>query len=127
MSPVRRLPEQMSLYLYLLRERRYRAMLLQNFLLNSFEQPAGVACSPFGPVQHPLARYEMDSECLRSLSFQVKQFDSLVAMKQPPDATRVDLQGLASAQVAGLPLVKNPAHLPERQLPSVFVFHEPTC
>ena len=111
-------------------EQSYRASVPQNFPLNSWERQPAVDRSLFEPAEHRPARRETDSEWSRRLSepeFQIGQLGSQVAMTQRREAMLKCLEGLASAHVAGLPMVKNPAHQPERQLALAFGCHEPSC
>jgi hypothetical protein len=58
--------------------------------------------------------------------FQLRQLGSPVAMTQRREAMPNCLKGFDSAHVAGLRLVKRPAHQPERQFALAFGCHEPT-
>ena len=71
---------------------------------------------------------EMDSESSPHVpepEFQVPHLGSLVGMTQRREAMSKCFGGLES--LADLPLVKGPAHQPERQLALIFECHEPTC
>jgi hypothetical protein len=121
------LPALMSLRLCP-KKQKYRASLPQNFPLNSLERRPAVERSLFEPAEHRPARRETDSESSRRLpepGFQVAQLGSPVAMTQRREATSKCFEGLEL--LADLPLVKRPAHQPERQLALAFGCHEPTC
>jgi hypothetical protein len=109
-------------------KQKCRALLPENFALNPFERQPAVEHSPFELAEHPQLRRETDSEWSRRLpepEFQVGQLGSSVAMKQQPEAMPKCL-GFESPHVAGLPLVKRPARLPEHQFALAFGCHEPT-
>lgn len=75
--------------------------------------------SLFEPAERRLARHETDSEWTRYLpeaEFPVGQPGSLVAMKQRRETVKC-LEGLEPPREIDLPLLKNPAHQQERQLP----------
>ena len=107
-----------------------RGALPQYFPLNSLVQRSAIERSLFEPAEHRPARRETDSESSRRLpepGFQVAQLGSPVAMTQRREATSKCFEGLEPPMLAGLPLVKSPAHQPERQLALTFGCHEPTC
>ena len=111
-------------------EQRCWASLPQYFLLNSLERRPAVERSLFEPAEHRPARRETDSEWSRRSAtpeFQVAQLGSPVAITQRREAWTTCFEGLEPPSVAGLPLVKSPAHQPERQLALAFDYHEPTC
>ena len=100
----------------------------QNSPLNLWDLQPAVEHSPFELGEHPPTRRETDSEWSRRLpepEFQVGQLGSPVAMKQQPEAMPKCL-GFESPHVAGLPLVKRPARLPEHQFALAFGCREPT-
>jgi hypothetical protein len=109
-------------------EQRCRASLPQYFPLHSFERRPAIERSLFEPAEHRPAQRETDSESSRRLpepEFQVAQLNSPVVMTQRREAMSKCFGGLES--LADLPLVKGPAHQPERQLALIFECHEPTC
>ena len=109
-------------------EQRCRASLPQYFPLHSFERRPAIERSLFEPDEHRPAQRETDSESSRRLpepEFQVAQLNSPVVMTQRREAMSKCFGGLES--LADLPLVKGPAHQPERQLALIFECHEPTC
>ena len=111
-------------------EQSYRVRVPRNFPPNSFEPRAPVERSLFEPAEHRPARRETDSGSSRHLPeprFQVGQLGSPVATTQRREAWTTCFEGLELPRVAGLPLVKSPAHQPERQLALAFACHEPTC
>src|SRR4026209_2177645 len=109
-------------------EERCRASVPQHFPLHSLKHRAAVERWLFGPAEHPQQRRETDSESswrLPELEFQAGPLTSIVAMTQLREAMPKCFEWFES--LAGLPLVKNPAHQPERQLALAFGCHEPTC
>jgi len=109
---------------------KWRASLGQHSPLHSLERRPAVERSLFEPAEHRRARRETDSESSRRLpepEFQVAQSDSPVAITQRREARTTCFEGLELPRVAGLTLVKSPAHQPERQLALAFGCHEPTC
>src|SRR5438477_5288596 len=107
-----------------------RASVPQNFQLNLLEQRAVIERSLFEPAEHRQARRETDLESSRrllELEFQAGQLGSPVAMTQRRVGWRNCLEGLELSCVADLPLVKSPAHQPERQFALAFGCPEPTC
>ena len=123
------MPELMSLRLGP-QKQKCRASLPQHFPLNSLAQRAAVERSLFEPAEHRPARRETDSESSRRLpepEFQVAQSGSPVAMTQRREAMSKCFEGLEPPMLAGLPLVKVPAHQSERQLALVFGCHESAC
>ena len=111
-----------------LQELKCRWSLPQDSPLHSLERRPAVERSLFEPAEHRPARRETDSESSRRLpepEFQVGQLGSPVAMTQRREAMSKCFEGLES--LADLPLVKRPAHQPERQLALAFGCHEPTC
>src|SRR4029077_7079253 len=111
-------------------KQKYRGSLPQNFPLNSLEQRAAVERSLFEPAEHRPAQREMDSKSSRRLpeaGFQVAQLGSPVAMTQRREAMSKGFEGLEPPMLAGVPLVKVPAHQSERQLGLAFGCHEPIC
>jgi len=119
----------MSLYLCL-QEQRYQVSVPQNSPLNWSEHQLVAERSLFEPAEHPQVQRETESESSRRLpepGFRVGQFDLPVATTQRWEAMRKCFQGLEPAHLAGLPLVKYPAHQPERQPALVFGFHELAC
>jgi len=111
-------------------EQRCRASLPQHFPLHSLERRPAVERALFEPAEHRPARRETGSESSQSLpaaEFQVAQLGSPVAMTQRREAWTTCFEGLEPPSVAGLPLVKSPAHQSERQLALAFDYHEPTC
>ena len=116
---VRCLPELMSLC-RAPQNPTYRAWEPENFPLNSQERPPAVERSQFEPAEHRPAQRETDSEWLRHLlepEFQVGQPGSPVATTRRGDAMAKCFEGLESPREVDLPLVKNPAHRQECQLP----------
>ena len=110
-------------------KQKCRALLPENFALNPLERQPAVEHSPFELAEHPPPRRERDSEWSPRLpepEFQVRQFGSPVAMTQRREAMPNCLKGLDSAHVAGLPLAKRPARLPEHQFALAFGWREPT-
>src|SRR6266700_1843073 len=77
--------------------------------------------SLFEPAEHRPARRLPEPE------FQVGQLGSPVAMTQRREAWTTCFEGLEPLRVADSPLVRSPAHQPERQLALAFGCHEPTC
>jgi hypothetical protein len=98
--------------------------------VHSMAPRAAVESWPFEPAEHRPARRETDSESLQRLpepEFQIAQSDSPVAMTQSRQARTTCFERLELLRVAGLMLVKSPAHQPERQPALAFGSHEPTC
>src|SRR4030095_10810161 len=99
------------------------ASLAQDFPMNSLEPRAAVERSLFEPAEHRPAQRETDSESSRRLpepEFQVGQVGSPVSMIQRREARTRCFEGLEPLRLAGLPLVKCPAHQSERQLALAF-------
>src|SRR6266567_1193776 len=101
-------------------EQRWRGSLPQYFPLNSLERQPAVERSRFEPAEHRPARRLPEPE------FQVGQLGSPVAMTQRREAWTTCFEGLEPLRVADSPLVRSPAHQPERQLALAFGCHEPT-
>ena len=98
--------------------------------MNSLEQRVAVERSLFEPAERRPARREKDSESSRRLpepEFQVGQLGSPVAMTQRREAMPKCFERIEPAHETDLPLVKSPAHQPERQLALAFGCHEPSC
>ena len=96
-----------------------RASVPQKFPLNWLEQRAAVERSLFEPAEHQPAQREIDSESSRRLpepEFQLRRLVSSLAMTQRREAWTKCFEGLGPPRVAGLPLVKSPAHQREPQL-----------
>jgi hypothetical protein len=123
-AAVRRLPELMSLRPFP-QERMCRASVPQHFPLHSLEHRVAVERWLFGPAEHPQQQRETDSESswrLPELEFQAGQLTSIVAMTQLRKAMPKCFEWFESP--ADLPLVKNPAHQPERQLALALLGYE---
>jgi hypothetical protein len=123
------LPELMSLRLGP-QKQKCRASLPQHSPLHSLERRRAIERSLFEPAEHRPAQRETDSESSRRLpepEFQVGQVGSPVSMIQRREARTRCFEGLEPLRLAGLPLVKCPAHQSERQLALAFGCHESTC
>src|SRR5262245_58146122 len=109
-------------------QKKCRVLLPENFALNPMVRQPAVVHSPFELAEHPPPRRETGSEWSRRLpqpEFQLAQLGSPVAMTQQPEAMPKCLEGFESSHVAGLPLMKRLARLPEHQFALAFGCCEP--